>query len=420
MRRSCLVIVFTILAGLLAAEPVSVRLSPGVDLDEAGRSLRMAINAYEEALKSPLPDAWSRLSMRPDESLSFGKGLFLLAIRAGAQDATLMFIDEEGPHRADLASGNQVALGTIDVILVTTREDASIEILFRRHDRVPPLQPTKPGEKSPTRISGVVSPPEIIVQSPSPQTAAFAEAFLLEYNRTQDAMAAAEKAREAVPIAFEATPHELIDGGHGDPYESIQAYEDQQPLSALVTLHLVRGEASALKALSTKVTYRSDGSSPDDPSVRVSGGGRGLGVGVGNAGDRFRGRLRALESEGQVQSQSETFVRVPLGGESLLRLDGPSGYLEAWVSARPSGRGVLLDLDQRSGNWSFLGGVSTSVRIRDGETVTLARNISTRTTSSSSGPPIVGGIPYVGPLLGSSSRTSRESSYALYATVELE
>ncbi len=77
-------------------------------------------------------------------------------------------------------------------------------------------------------------------------------------------------------------------------------------------------------------------------------------------------------------------------------------------------------VDSQSGDWSSLGSVSTRVRVRDGATVPLARSATSITRESRSGPPIVGDIPFAGPLIGSSSRSSHQSDYALFATVVVE
>ena len=423
LKAAWFLIAAMMLCTTLCAERVSVALGPAVELDEAGRGLRMAINAFEQALASPLPDAWSRVALSERESLSLGAGNFLLVLAAAKQETTIMFVDEDGPHQARLAAGTQMELGSIEAILVSTRDGGPVELLLRKQERVPLLLPTKAGVKSATRISGVPTPPEIIVETASPKIAEFAVAFLDEYNRTRDSVAAASAARDAVPVTLDSVPtseRRPVRAEYADPVNMFEPRQTDQPIAALVTLHLVRGEDTALRALSGRYEYRSDGRAANDPNVRVSGGGDGLDVGIGRARDRFQGRLQALESEGQAHSESETFVRVPLGGESLLRLGGPSGHMEAWIAARPAGRAVQLEIDQRSGDWSFLGGVSTTVRVRDGETVTQARNTSTRVSSSRSGPPVITGIPYLGPLTGTTTEQREGQTYALYATVELE
>jgi hypothetical protein len=91
------------------------------------------------------------------------------------------------------------------------------------------------------------------------------------------------------------------------------------------------------------------------------------------------------------------------------------------VRARAVGRNqVEVSIDQQGGDWSFLGAVATTLRFRPGQTLTVAQSTTSRTSSSSSGTPILSQIPYAGPAFGSSSSSSQNSSYALYATVDVE
>jgi hypothetical protein len=104
-----------------------------------------------------------------------------------------------------------------------------------------------------------------------------------------------------------------------------------------------------------------------------------------------------------------------------LRISGPGGQASAYVHVRRAGRSAVeLAFDHFSGDWSFVGSANSRLRVSDGRTVLVAKNTYSRTESHRSGPPIISGIPYIGPMLGSESSSREESCYALYATVVLE
>jgi hypothetical protein len=217
-----------------------------------------------------------------------------------------------------------------------------------------------------------------------------------------------------------------LDGLYSDPVNMRlpAEFESAGFHTAIVTLNLVRGSSDALRELSTSGSYDSAGRASPNPRVRARTEGSGATtVRVGERGDRFQGQLRALERSGSVRVESSTFLRVPLDGEGASSFafgdhnSGQSGVLRA---RRLGSDMVELIVDSRSGDWSSLGSVSTRVRVRDGSTVPLARSATTITRESRSGPPLIGDIPYAGPLIGSSSRSSHQSDYALFATVVME
>ena len=109
-----------------------------------------------------------------------------------------------------------------------------------------------------------------------------------------------------------------------------------------------------------------------------------------------------------------------MGGRTRFELQGPGGMVYAYLAARRAGKGALLSISNTSGDWSFVGGLSTTVRLNNGQTVTLARNTFSRTQTQTSSVPIVSGVPYAGALFGNERTVRENSSYALIATMEFQ
>lgn len=438
-----------------AGESATVALNSGVDPAVAAASLRAAVAAFEEAARRPLPELWTRGVVERGKTLTLGPGLFLLLMDPSEQGlARLMFVDDQGPHEVAIGNGQEATLGAARVILLFRSSDGKrAEVLFRAAETTPFLspggdaRPANPGDEAPgepaTRVTALSQPNRIGVESPSPRTVSFAVAFLDGLNAGQTAENAARTARALVPphggsavagLAGASNPSSLPEPPTGPAAAATPARNAVQPQAAdtdtanapmsnaaLVTLNLVRGDSGTLSTLSTQGAYRSDGAQDANPDVRASSDARGGTVSVGHPGDRFNAQLQALEASRQVKVESRMFVRVQLGGRSLLSMNGPTGTATAWVRARPRGRSAVeLEIDQTGGDWSFLGSVSTSVTVRDGQTILLAQNTTQRSADLSSGVPIARDIPFVGPLFRREFHTTDSSTYALYATVDLE
>ncbi|MBI5153668.1 hypothetical protein HZA57_00390 [Candidatus Poribacteria bacterium] len=419
MRSMFLTIVaFLMLAGGARAETISVVLSPTVNLDEAGASLREAVTAYEAAVSSALPESWTPLELEKgrDQPLNGGSAFVLKQSRDG--EAEIVLTNHDGARGGTFRTGVEMELGPVRVILLGCAAGGPAEILYRAKEPAALLQAPEEDNTSETEIEGHERDHTIVVTSPSPDVAEFSRLFLAGLNNGLKPGDAAFMAREKVPPGVVRATAGGASRSYVDP---VNMFDDREPAtSALVTLHLVRGDSSSIKALSGSGSYQSDGRTPDRPRVQASGGGAGASVTLGSPGDRFQGRLDALEASGKVHTESSTFLRVPLGGEGNLRIAGPSGTLDAWIHARPRGRMVELAIDQLSGDWSFLGAVATTVQARDGQSVMLAQNTFERSSSASSGVPILGGVPYVGSLFRNEVHTSESGTYALFATLELE
>lgn len=422
-RVLLLAVAFCLLTMSGFAERVRMELARGTSPDAAGQALRRAVTAYEAALAQPLPADWTRVSLRANGSANFGQGAILVLRTGGSVAPGLLFVDSAGPHNGTLSVGERQRLGSLEVIVLSApRSGAGAELLVRSAGGVAPLlaSDTSIPPGSTTAITVFDSPREVVVETPSPQIAAFSKEFLRQLNNGLSAEEAARRAREASPPARLAVSDPLRTD-YTDPRNFFDADDPDLPSAAAVTLHLVRGDSAALRELESSLSYDSAGRVPEEPRVRGGSGPRGGTVEVGSPGDRFRGRMRLYEASGKLQVESETLLRVPLGGRSLMTIMGPGGQMSAWMEARPRGRNAVdLAMDQEQGDWSFLGSVSTQVRVRDGQTITLAKNTYRRETSQRGNVPILGDIPWVGPIFTNERSTSESYSYALYATVEIQ
>lgn len=432
LRTALLCGLFAALCAAAHAGQRTILLRAHVDLDEAGFALRQAITAQELAARDPLPHAWTQVRLARGAQAPFGEGRFLLFMEdspAGA--ARLLWVDDSGPRDAVLASGDEADFGGLRVLVASVPPPAGRApgvFVVRRSQPAPLLAEPPSGFASAARIFGDEDPRRLTIRADDPRLLAFAEAFLRELNAGHPPEEAAGRARqqEPPPSAFAPAPGEIAVQApgapvHAQPSHMLPSQAAAMPSSAMVTLMLVRAEDWALRELSGSAAYDSAGTTPDRPRVGASGGPGGGEVRVGSPGDRFRARLRALEAQGSLQVESESWVRVPLGGGSSFAFFGPAGGVDGHIHARPAGRNAVdLMIDQRGGDWSFLGAVATRVRLSHGGTATLARHTSTRTETYRSGPPLVGGFPFVGPMLGQTRETRQGASYALFASVALE
>ena len=101
-----------------------------------------------------------------------------------------------------------------------------------------------------------------------------------------------------------------------------------------------------------------------------------------------------------------------------------------WWATKNSGEALSrlrkIQLDRQNRLWMMHltdAGASLQAEIlvfQNGQTLQVAKNSSSRTTSSSSGTPIIKDIPYIGPGFGNSQSSSESESYAVFVTVELD
>jgi len=407
----------------------------------AAESLRMAVAGFEAAERLPFPDAWTPLHLERGQSRTLGPGLFLLLMEPKGPLPRILFVDEAGPHEASLGPGQEVTLGSLAVLLLgRSVDDSAVDLLIRAADPAPLLIPDSSDRKLDAVITVASSPSRVVMVSESARAVRFARAFFEAFEEGHSAQDAARTARALVPPGGGGEDTKPATWPQRPPQEPdprrsnatmpdrrtsrVVANSNEPPQAALVTLNLVRGDSGSLFALSTEAEVRSDGARDGSPPVSATGGGRGTSVSAGHRGGQFRARLDALEANKKVNVENRVFLRVQLGGRegrSQLSINGPAGTATAWVKARLRGSDrVELAVDQTGGDWSFLGAVSTVVTVRDGNTVLLAQNTMQRTQSTRSGVPVLRDVPLVGPVFGSERTASESSTYALYATVELE
>ena len=424
---------FLVPAAVAPAERVQVSVRSASDLDRIGPQLRQAINAYEAAQAAPsLPVSWTQVEIAPGQALDLGDGHLLMMQAQGWSEPELVLLTPGETHRARLAGRTgPVELGPLEVTPVEAGyAGGGRSVLLRAKDGAGEREPLRKllaerAVATNVRIEGYESPPRFAITARDERTLAFARRFVEEMRAGRTAEQAAERAWEAHPPSAPAVRamrgYQSPQRAGTPPYPGAPGYyaEDDFPHAAQVTLHLVRAESSALNQLLSEISYDSAGNRPENPRVQGRTGGRGADVQIGSPGDRFEARLRALERTGRLRVESESLAYVPLGGWTTMTMAGPSEALSARLGARQQGQHIYLDVDQRSRGWEALGSVSTVVRLRDGQTLPLARNTYQRREEATSGPPIFSGVPYLGPLFGASQRSSLMSEYALFATVHL-
>lgn len=417
-----------LLAGPSAvAERVRVELAPRVDMDAAGMALRRALNAFE-ANPTALSPSWTPVSIQPGAPLELGPGLFLLLPDPVPSPPVLSLLLPDGSvTTATLATGKESSLGSIRVLPTAMPRGARIEAMVRSTaDATPLLAEDATARSSATKIRGTETGTSrfLEIEAPDTRTALFAQRFVESFNRGATAEEAARDARASASSLWRgaaASADPPRGSEYRDPVNMRLAADADAPLSAYVTLTMVRGDTGAIRELTNSWSYSNQAPWNTSPRVGVESGAGGTRVDIGGPGDAFQARIRALQAERRLSVDSQSSLLVPLNGSSNIRIQGARGILDARIGARPRGREhIELLIDQTGGDWGFLGAVASRVRVRDGGTVPIASNTSTRTESSSSGPPLVGGIPYLGPALGNSRRTEEHSSFALFATATLQ
>lgn len=423
-RAILLVLVMAWGGGARAQGSGTVALPEGLDLDTAGQALRRALNAWEGASgRSGFP-TWTRVTVARGTGLRLGEDTFFMLLDgARSESARVMFVGPDGPVNATVQKGRETAVGPLRVIyLFASISGETAEFLLKDGETAPAAFLSDRAANSSTRIRGFENPPRLVIESSQPRALLFSRDFVAELAKRKSAEAAAEHAWRLNP------PPTPAPGARGpevrnytDPTNILDDLENDQPFAVAVDLNLVRGDESLLAQILSEYDYNSTGRVPENPRVTASSGAEGGAVDIGSPGDRFRARLRALERTGRVHTDSSALVRVPLNGHASFTLNTAGTGLSARLYAQRSGRQhVILDIDNQTGDWGTVGSVTTRVRARDGQTLAIARNTMRRSTSASSGVPIVSSLPYVGVLFGNSQRTEEGHTYALFATVTIE
>ncbi|MCC6545868.1 hypothetical protein IT570_01775 [Candidatus Sumerlaeota bacterium] len=416
------IFLFACLASGARGGEIVIPVKSSVTMDEIGRSLRRAVNAYEDAQRSPVPQAWTRMSLVEGENERLGDDLFIALLPPAENGVRVTVVDADGPHEGVFAAGREQTLGPLRVLLMgTSSSGRAADVMIRAATGATLLGAEGEGTSA-TRIAGHFEAKCFTVSSEDPKVLRFARTFV-------EGMDAGKPAEEAARAGWDVAPPvnpDVVGLGMQQPrdvYTDSRNYawgNEAEVFAAGVTLRLLRGDDIAIRELANSWSYNSAGRMNSNPNVRVGSGARGTTVGVGDGADAVKYRLRALEKEGRIRVDAETYVHVPINGRTRFQLQGPEGVVFAYLAARRAGDGVLLSISNTTGDWSFVGAVNTTVRMRNGQTVTLARNTFSRTESQSSSVPIVSGVPYAGALFRNERTVKENSSFALVATMEFQ
>lgn len=398
---------------LATAQSKVVPLSANLELDQTGKDLRRALNAWETETP-PKTDRWQTLQLRTGESQAFDQFHHLLLMRTDSVSAQIMIISQADPQTLTLEAGEQVTAGPFDVLLSNTRGQEATLLVRWNQDT-----PKQKRQSEEVQIAGYENPNRLEITTTQLSALGFAERYLQSRNSGavhETAYAAAISNKQAPQPS--GSPRPLTAQEIFDQYAD--SGEAPLPAQALVTFRVIRGSNSAFQSLSGAATYQSNGNTEGDGPVRARTGGNGGKITVGQPGDRFTYELRALEKKGSIKVESESFIRAIVGESARYNFRGPGGEASGSLYTRPVGRGVELSFRQTNADQSGLGIANTRLIFQNGQTLQVAKNTSSRTTSSSSGTPILKDVPFIGPGFGNSQSSSEEEAYALYVTVELE
>ncbi len=409
-----------------AQEPkrIHIDLSPEVGMDFAGLSLRDALNAYEADLNSPVPIAWTRLRMVTGETVRFGRDLFVVKPEIVRNDPMrVMVVGPDGPAEGSLVQGKEIVIGPLMFVLISSASDGNyIDALVKGAYPTPVLLELE-NHESPNLIRGSETPRKIIVTSSDERILDFSEDYIQGLNKGLAPEEAAIAARQRTPPIYTELHQQSPPEGseYVDAVNILQGPDFDEPLGATVSIFIVAGDSFAFRELNSRLKYNSNGRSPENPRVGAGFGPGGGVVRVGSPGDKFQSAVHSIGGRHQIAIQSESTIYVPFGGYTDLDLNTRQGYLSASLAARRVGRNSIeVEIHKDSGNWGYYGGVSSRIRLRDGQTLPLASNTSTMTSSSQSGAPILQDIPYAGPMFGSSRSATAASQYCIYITATLQ
>ncbi|MGF1572913.1 MAG: hypothetical protein ACFCU1_07560 [Sumerlaeia bacterium] len=408
------------------AQSKVVPLASGLSLDDAGKDLRRALDAWETELPAKTA-LWQTIQLQTGESEAFDRFHHILLRRTDSVSAQILIITESRPEELTLEVGEQTQAGPFEVLLSKTQgQNATLLVRWNQEQQ----QAARPRSSKEVLIAGFENPDRLEIVTTQPAALTFAEFYLKARNNGSLHESAYAAAINGGTLPSGSSQSGVLNPNQSAPNTRVDAQaifdqfaesnEPYLPPQALITFRVIKGSTSAFRSLSGAGTYQSNGNTSGDAAVRARTSGRGGEVAIGKPGDRFTYELQALEKNGSVKVESESFVRALVGESARYNFRGPGGEASGSVYTRLAGRGVELSFRQTSGDRSGFGITNSRLIFQNGQTLQVSSNTSSRTTSSSSGAPIIKDIPFIGPGFGSSQSSVEEEQYALYVTVELD
>ncbi|MDX2177020.1 MAG: hypothetical protein SF028_11185 [Candidatus Sumerlaeia bacterium] len=424
-----LLLILSLLPASAPAQSGSASFRSKEQLDEAGKSLRRAVTAWQNAERQSLPAQWAPLLLPPGGRADFGGGVSLLLVRvrdAEELEATVLVTSPDGADTKDLAAQAPAQLGPLEAqVMAWPHENAGRALLLVRRAGDPPPLADPAGKPASPKIEGDSATGILTVTSNDAEELRFARTVL-------DALAAGEAPEAASRKAFAAVPPRsrparLADASY-EPAPRLAAEsdfdggEDEGYFGAGVTLRAVSGTSEAIRELESTLRYNSEGRR-GQPPTRVKTGPDGAEVVVGGPEDQFSGRLKVLEANGEVNATNESYTYVPLDRSraSMVISDGTRTW-DVLLRARPAGGDaaeVEIDLIDRTGA-AGKAATRTRARVRDGQSILISKLESSRREEYRSAPPLLGDLPWIGGVIGGSGRNDSTATTALFATIDLQ
>jgi hypothetical protein len=410
--------VLVALASMAFAEAITEQVPEAISQDVAGATLRRAFNRFEQAEAEGLPQSWTIVALDQGALFDVGGDHRLLLLKTNRSSATILCLTGSRSETVTLTPGPSEPVGELTLTLIDAGFSEA-RLAVRAAELSPAFRDEPPARLTRVRIEAV-GPQSLTVTSDTTQHLLFAGQFLKQW---RGGLVPEEALRDAWTNHPPQRPSLLAARPAADRYTdraNILDPEDDSMGDVLVTLTSALVASSAMNQIMTSLEYRSDGYDNPNPPVSARGGDDGLDVTYGRPGDRFQATLHALEREGKIKSRSEAAVRIPMNGYGTFNYSSGSGYATGEVQARYRGKRIALDFDFDSGDGANQGGQSSRIMLRDGQTALVSRFQSSREESFQSGPPLVTGIPWLGPFFGNSRNSSDKYDWALFATVDVD
>lgn len=415
----------------VAAEERTFFFRTEAEMDATAKDLRRALNAWGNASDGPTED-WSPLEIPTTGRVELGGGLMLVVVETKREQTDtgtvnlvrLMLVSGEDSATGVLREGETLTLSPLQIqgVRIASATRTNSTLLIKRIEPVAQLMDAKPLGPTSARIQGDIEVLRLSVASDDEREMQFVQRFMDEMKKGNSAKKSAKAAFSAVPPLARRSAPEPIDGGRFAPKSATMESGSYGglPGSIMVTVSSVTGEEHAIRELASEIAYRSDGRK-GNPSVSASSDAGGTDVTVGNRRDQFSGKLHALEAAHRVNVSNTSMSLVELGGSTRMAIQGNGVTYDIVLNASASGRSaVLLDIDLFERNAGSGSNRKQRVRVSDGATVQLASFTSTRSSSSSSGVPLLRDIPLVGGAFENSQSSSSNFTNAIFATVEFQ
>lgn len=448
LLRAALAVAVLLLTLAARAERQSFPLGGQLAPDETRREVERAVTMWlASARPVATPAAPVSLTLEPNAGVAIEKSEDLLFVKPsdtpGAVRAIVISADGR-PASGDLKQGEWTRIGSsYSLRWVDLTADSKYLVQVRKESRSAAAAaagsatapPAYDPEATGVWIASEDSPARLVVISRESLALAFISEYIENRRQGMDPDTALRVARRRQPApaptpapgATTAAPARAAAatataGERATPAPrrtERPTIGSEIPRSVLLTFGVQGGSRVSGGATSGNLRVESFGGGGRGGRTQVGGsaGGAGGQVHINKPG-KYQYSFGASEGETITTTTNDTFLLVPMNGEASGSLvDSAGRYVEVTAAASPAGRSqVRVEMDFRTGGQSW----TTTVLVRDGQTLTVGGSSGSTTTSSRSGVPILSDVPYAGGAVGNRSQTRSTGSSAFTVSARFQ